>query len=271
MERFGLLGEHLGHSFSETIHSLFFKKTGMKGKYELYERKTEDIKELLDEMKTGKLKGLNVTIPYKVEVMKYLDFLSKEAETIGAVNTIAYKDGKLSGYNTDYYGFLETLKINNLEVDGKKILILGTGGAAKAIYGTLTALNADTVYLATIEKDDRFKIRNKDTIINYVDIKNLKNIEGIINCTPVGMYPQTDNLPLANDSFIPVKYLIDVIYNPEETALMEKYASMGVKTINGLMMLVVQAIRAEEIWNDMEADEKIIKEIYEDVRKILYK
>ena len=76
MERFGLLGEHLGHSFSETIHSLFFKKTGMKGKYELYERKTEDIKELLDEMKTGKLKGLNVTIPYKVEVMKYLDFLS---------------------------------------------------------------------------------------------------------------------------------------------------------------------------------------------------
>ena len=135
----------------------------------------------------------------------------------------------------------------------------------------MTALNVDTVYLASIEKDDRFKIRNKDNIINYVDIKNLENIEGIINCTPVGMYPQVDNLPLANDSFIPVKYLIDVIYNPEETALMEKYASMGVKTINGLMMLVVQAVRSEEIWNDMEADEKIIKEIYEDVRKILYK
>ena len=271
MEKFGLLGEHLGHSFSETIHNLFFQKTGIKGKYELYERKTEDIKELLDEVREGKLKGLNVTIPYKIEVMKYLDTLSKEASAIGAVNTVAYKNGELGGYNTDYYGFWETMKVNNLEVEGKRILILGTGGAAKAIYGTLTALNVDTVYLASIEKDDRFKIRNKDNIINYVDIKNLENIEGIINCTPVGMYPQVDNLPLANDSFIPVKYLIDVIYNPEETALMEKYASMGVKTINGLMMLVVQAVRSEEIWNDMEADEKIIKEIYEDVRKILYK
>lgn len=271
MEKFGLLGEHLGHSFSETIHDLFFKKTGIKGEYELYERKTEDIKELLNEVRAGKIKGLNVTIPYKVEVMKYLDTLSEEASAIGAVNTIAYKDGKLGGYNTDYYGFLETLKVNNLKVEDKRILILGTGGAAKAIYGTLTALNVDTVYLATIEKDDRFKIRNKDSIINYVDIKNLKNIEGIINCTPVGMYPQVDNIPLPADGFIPVKYLIDVIYNPEETALMEKYASMGVKTINGLMMLVVQAVRSEEIWNGTEADDKIIKEIYEDVRKILYK
>ena len=130
MEKFGLLGEQLGHSFSETIHNLFFQKAGIKGKYELYERKTKDIKELLDEVREGKLKGLNVTIPYKIEVMKYLDTLSKEASAIGAVNTVAYKNGELGGYNTDYYGFWETMKVNNLEVEGKRILILGTGGAA---------------------------------------------------------------------------------------------------------------------------------------------
>ena len=271
MEKFGLLGEHLGHSFSTTIHSLFYKKLGISGEYKLYEKKTEDIKGLLEEVRNGKLKGLNVTIPYKLEVMKYLDELSEEAEQIGAVNTIAYKDDKLIGYNTDYYGFLETLKINDLDVDGKRILILGTGGAAKAIYSTLVSMGADKIYLATIERNDSFRIRDRDVLIRYVDIKNLDNIEGIINCTPVGMFPEIDNVPMADDELIDVNFLIDVIYNPEKTTLMEKYSLKGTKTMNGLMMLVVQAIRSEEIWNDIKIDDIIIKEIYEDIRKILYK
>lgn len=271
MKKFGLLGEHLGHSFSETIHTLFYKKTGLEGKYELYEREAGDIKILLDEIRNGSLKGLNVTIPYKIEVMKYLDDLSEEAEKIGAVNTIANKNGELIGYNTDYFGFMETLKCNNLEVEGKRILILGTGGAAKAIYGTLVSMGAETIYLASIEEDDKFKVRIKDYLINYVDIKNLKNIEGIVNCTPVGMYPEVDMSPLYDEGLIPVNYLIDIIYNPEETALMKKYKKTGVKTVNGLMMLVAQAIKSEEIWNDIKVDDKIITEIYEDIREILYK
>ncbi len=271
MEKFGLLGEHLGHSFSSTIHSLFYKKMGISGEYELYEKKVDDIKDLLEKVRSGKLKGLNVTIPYKLEVMKYLDELSEEANQIGAVNTIASKDGKLIGYNTDYYGFLETLKINDLNVKDKRILILGTGGAAKAIYSTLVSLGADRVYLATIERNDSFRIRDKDVLIRYVDIKNLKDIEGIINCTPVGMFPEIDNVPLADDEFIDINFLIDVIYNPEETTLMEKYNLRGIKTLNGLMMLVVQAVRSEEIWNNIKVHDIIIEEIYQDIRKILYK
>ena len=203
--------------------------------------------------------------------MKYLDELSEEANQIGAVNTIASKDGKLIGYNTDYYGFLETLKINDLNVKDKRILILGTGGAAKAIYSTLVSLGADRVYLATIERNDSFRIRDKDVLIRYVDIKNLKDIEGIINCTPVGMFPEIDNVPLADDEFIDINFLIDVIYNPEETTLMEKYNLRGIKTLNGLMMLVVQAVRSEEIWNNIKVHDIIIEEIYQDIRKILYK
>ena len=274
MKKYGLLGEHLGHSFSPEIHSAFYKESGIEGEYHLYEREADKIPDLLEQMIKGELDGINVTIPYKVKIMKYLDEISPEAEKIDAVNTVSWDGDRLKGYNTDYYGFLETLNYNNINVRGKRILIMGTGGAAKAVYSVLLDQNVDKVYFATMgttERNIKFNIRDRDDKIRYVDIRSLEDIYCIINCTPVGMYPRMDDIPLRDDEFIKVEYLVDLIYNPEETTLMEKYKLMGIKTVNGLMMLVVQALKSEEIWNNIKIKREMTDIIYNDIKKKLYK
>ncbi|MDO5089069.1 MAG: shikimate dehydrogenase, partial [Leptotrichiaceae bacterium] len=180
MEKFGLLGEKLGHSFSKEIHSMFFKITGKNAEYDLIEKKYNEIEELLNEMKTGKYKGINVTIPYKVEIMQYLDEVSPEAKKIGAVNTVILKDNKLIGENTDYFGFGKTLKVNGIEVKDRKVLILGTGGAAKSVYSLLADEEADRIYVATILENDMFKVRKYDRLLNYSEIRNIKSVDLIV-------------------------------------------------------------------------------------------
>ena len=203
--------------------------------------------------------------------MKYLDEVSSIAKKIGAVNTITYKNNKLIGDNSDYYGFLKTLELNDINVENSKILILGTGGASKSIYTVLTDNGAGKIYVATILENDSFKVRQQDRLIHYSEIKNLMKVNLIVNCTPVGMYPELNMCPLRDNDFIETENLIDIIYNPEETALMKKYREKGVKVINGLMMLVSQAIKSEEIWNNEEYDGDILDKIYKNLAEKLYK
>lgn len=271
MEKFGLLGEKLGHSFSKEIHEIFFKKTDRKATYEMIERKIEELPQLLEEMKQGKYNGINVTIPYKVEIMKYLNEVSEVAQKIGAVNTITYRDGKLFGDNSDYFGFVTTLKLNDITVEGAKVLVLGTGGAAKAIYNALIDEGAEKIFLATIVENDNFEIRKNDRLIHYSEIRNIKSLDLIVNCTPVGMYPNIDASPLTDENTIEAKNVIDIIYNPEETVLMKKYKKNGAKTVNGLMMLVAQAIKSEEIWHDEKYDKEILHDIYKKLSEKLYR
>ena len=271
MKRFGLLGEKLGHSFSKEIHEIFFKLTGKEASYDMIERKPEELPGLLDEVKKGEYNGINVTIPYKIEVMKYLDEVSSIAKKIGAVNTITYRNRKLIGDNSDYYGFLKTLELNDINIENSKILILGTGGASKSIYSVLTDKGAEKIYVATILENDSFKIRQQDRLIHYSEIKNLMKVNLIVNCTPVGMYPELNMCPLKDNDFIETENLIDIIYNPEETVLMKKYREKGAKVINGLMMLVSQAIKSEEIWNNEEYDGDILDKIYKNLAEKLYK
>ncbi len=271
MEKFGLLGERLGHSFSKEIHEAFFKIIGKEAKYDLIEKKFSEIPSFLEEMKAGKYKGLNVTIPYKVEIMQYLDEITPIAKEIGAVNTVTFKDGRLVGDNTDYYGFLKTLEMKNIEIEGKKVLILGTGGAARAVYNVLADKKAEQIYIATILENDVFKVRKYDRLLNYSEIRNIRNISLIVNCTPVGMYPEINMTPLEDINFIETEYLIDLIYNPQETVLMKKYKIRGIESTNGLLMLISQAIKSEEIWNDRNYNENILKEIYNKLVKKLYK
>lgn len=271
MKKFGLLGEKLKHSFSKEIHEIFFGLTNKKASYDILEKKISEIPELLKELREGKYDGINVTIPYKIEVMRYLDEVSSIAKKIGAVNTITCKDGKLIGDNSDYYGFLKTLELNNINVENSKVLVLGTGGAAKSVYNVLVDNCAEKIYIATIVENDSFEVRQKDRLIHYSEIRNLKSVDLIVNCTPVGMYPEFNMCPLRDEDFIETKNLIDIIYNPEETILMKRYKEKGTKVENGLMMLIYQGIKSEEIWNDEKYDIEILEKIQKQLSKKLYK
>ena len=236
MEKFGLLGEKLGHSYSKEIHEIFFELTGKNASYKMIEREIDEVEELMKSIRNGKFNGINVTIPYKLEVIKYLDEVSETAKKIGAVNTITLRDGKLIGNNSDYFGFLKTLELNGIDVNGKKVLVLGTGGASKAIYNGLIDSGAENIFLATIIEHDPFKVRNQDRLIHYSSIA-----------------------------------VVDIVYNPEETVLMKKYKAKGAKVANGLMMLISQAIKSEEIWHKEKYDIKIVEEIHKRLSEKLYK
>jgi len=271
MEKFGLLGEKLGHSYSKEIHEIFFELTGKKASYKMIEKEISEIGELMKSIRDGEFNGINVTIPYKLEVIKYLDEVSETAKKIGAVNTITCRDGKLIGDNSDYFGFLKTLELNDIDVKGKKVLVLGTGGASKAIYNGLIDSGAENIFLATIIENDPFNVRTQDRLIHYSAIAGLRDIELIVNCTPVGMYPAVDNCPLEEKNLINANAVVDIVYNPKETVLMIKYKLKGVKAANGLVMLISQAIKSEEIWHNEEYSKEIIKEIHKRLEKKLYK
>ena len=271
MKKLGLLGEKLGHNYSKEIHEIFFKLTGKKASYELIEKEIDVLPAFIQELREGKFDGINVTIPYKTEMMEYMDRISDSAEKIGAVNTITVKNGELIGDNTDYSGFLKTLQLNDINVKDGKVLMLGTGGAAKAVYNVLIDEGAKNIYLATISENDSFEIRKGDRLIHYSEIRNVRNVNLIVNCTPVGMYPAINMTPLEDVNMINTDCVVDIIYNPEETVLMKKYMERNVKAVNGLIMLIFQAIKSEEIWNDEKYDDEILQKIHKELSEKLYK
>ncbi len=242
--KYALLGEKLGHSFSPQVHNEIFKDLNIDATYELKEIKKEEIVDALNLLKKGIYNGYNVTIPYKKEVMKYLDVIDDKAKEIGAVNTIAYKDGKLIGYNTDYYGFKEEILYNKIDVSNKDCYILGTGGASLALNKALKDLGAN-VYFVSRNPINEF-------MISYEELKNKKPYL-IVNSTPVGMYPNVDNCPIEEEIINNTKYVIDIIFNPLQTKLLK----IAKSNMNGLFMLVGQAIKAEEIWQNRKYNESI--------------
>lgn len=247
---YGLLGEKLGHSFSKEIHESLNQY-----KYNLIEVKQEDLDLFLKERR---FKALNVTIPYKEKVIPYLYFVDENAQKIGAVNTIINKDGKLYGYNTDYLGLKSLIKKENIDVFEKKVLILGTGGTAKTASVLVKDLGAKEVYKVSRSP--------KDTNISYdeaVTIHSDANV--IINTTPCGMYPN-DDLVMKLDAFKNLEAIVDVIYNPINTRLMREAKSKNIKAVNGLYMLVSQAIYASNLFLGIdEAVEEKINKVYKEL------
>lgn len=264
---YGLLGEKLGHSHSPQIHELILKHMELKGTYNLFEVKKEDLSLAVSGLKALNAKGINVTIPYKVEVMKSLDDISEEARTIGAINTIDFSDGILKGYNTDYYGFGETLKRFNVPIMGKKALILGTGGVSKAVRQYLMDNGIREIIYVSRSKE---KNLNGFKVIGYNEVKTLNHVEVLINCTPCGMYPNELECPLEKEDVEKFSYVVDLIYNPEETLLLRYAREAGSSAVNGLYMLVAQAVKAQEIWRKRKLSEDVTYEIYEELRKKLY-
>ena len=245
MDKYGLIGYPLGHSFSIGYFNEKFENEGIDARYINFEIPTiEHLREVLDS--TPDLKGLNVTIPYKEKVIEYLDSVSPEARAIGAVNVIrvTHKGKKtlLKGFNSDVIGFTQSIE-PMLEKCHKKALILGTGGASKAIDYGLRSLGLGTVFVSRYERPGT---------VQYDKLKpeDVKEYNVIVNCTPLGMYPKTEECPLlpyeAMDSN---NLLYDLIYNPDETMFMKMGKKYGATVKNGLEMLLLQAFASWEFWN----------------------
>ena len=191
---------------------------------------------------------------------------AKEAEKIGAVNTINFENGEIIGYNTDYLGFGMLLDKKGISVNNEATVILGTGGASKAIYQYLVDNNAKEVVFVSRDAV-KAKERNSDhKVIEYSDLKHLKTSGIIINCTPVGMYPEMEDSPIDKVFFDKFHTAVDVIYNPRETMFLNEAKQQGLKAINGLHMLIGQAIKAQEIWNNIEISDAITERVYRETK-----
>lgn len=245
--QFGLIGEKLGHSYSKEIHNLIANYG-----YELREVKREELGAFMTERAFS---GINVTIPYKKSVMDYLDVISDDAKKIGAVNTVVNRDGKLYGYNTDFYGLKALLIHNGVSVRNKKVLILGSGGTSDTAYNVVTGLNAKEAIKVSRTKKDGF--------VTYDEAARLhSDADVIINATPVGMYPDDDGVPVNIGLFPSLSAVIDAIYHPLRTNLVSDAEKRGIKACGGLYMLVAQAVYAAALFENKKPDENLIDDVY---------
>ncbi|MBC3759535.1 shikimate dehydrogenase [Hyunsoonleella sp. SJ7] len=244
MYRLGLLGRNISYSFSVSYFKKKFQKEGIQNvSYQNFDiPKITLFSEIVKN--TEGLKGLNVTIPYKEEVIPYLDKLNKKAKEIGAVNTIKVtKKGKLVGYNTDCYGFIKSIE-PSLKKHHKKALILGTGGASKAVIYALKQKDIECNYVSR-KASDLVSFTYEELSADIVSEHQI-----IVNCTPLGTYPNVDSCPsIPFESISEHHILYDLIYNPEETKFLRLGKEKGATTINGLKMLKLQAEKAWSIWN----------------------
>lgn len=241
MRKFGLLGKHLDYSFSKAFFTEKFEREGIDATFSNFEIAT--IEEVTAILASADLAGLTVTIPYKETIIPFLDELSETARKIGAVNVVEFRDGKTIGHNTDAFGFHQSIKpfLTNLH---ERALILGTGGASKAVAAVFESIGVDVIWISRSPKNDlEFSY---DSINEHM----LRACKVIINCTPVGTFPAIDAcVPFPFEFLTPDHLVIDLIYNPEQTKFLRESANAGATTLNGLSMLREQALKAWQIWN----------------------
>ncbi len=246
---YGLLGGRLKHSLSPQIHKYLCGYD-----YSLFEMAEEEVESFI---KKADFTAINVTIPYKKTVMPYLTRIDDMAKKIGSVNTVKKeKDGSLSGYNTDYFGFSYLLKSNNISVKDKKCLILGSGGSAVTVNAVLTDLGAKSIFVISRSGED-----------NYDNISKHYDAEVIVNTTPVGMYPKNLEAPINLYDFKKCEAVVDIIYNPLKTKLLLDAERLNIKNSNGLSMLVAQAKMAAEIFIDKKIEDSEIERVLSQMEK----
>ena len=260
MRKFGLLGKKLSHSLSPLLHKTFFEDIGLKDEYKLYEVDETEIDNFKNYMLENSIEGVNITVPYKKTFLDKLDFISNEAKEIGAINLLYIKDNKFYGDNTDYYGFKQTLLTNQIEPSGKKIAIIGRGGASASVYKILKDMGAEDITFY-FRKDKLSEIEFPEDISGDI----------IINTTPVGMYPNIEDNIVDEQILKKFKIAIDLIYNPLETKFLKIARKNNLKTINGMEMLIEQALKTDEILYDIvlsnQIREKITKKIIKRVKE----
>jgi len=245
MRQFGLIGYPLSHSFSKKYFTEKFEQENIaQASYELYELSSIDLFPALL-AKHLDLVGLNVTIPYKQAVMPYLDALDTSAQKVGAVNVIKIENGKKTGFNSDYYGFKQSLINSHFSINTHtQALVLGSGGASKAVIAALSDLAIQCKIVS------RNPVNDQQIAYKSITSELIANYQIIVNTTPLGMHPHTNACPDLPYEALNENYLLfDLLYNPSETLFMKKGATQGAKVLNGLEMLHLQAEKSWEIWN----------------------
>lgn len=249
---YGLIGEKLGHSFSKIVHNRLANYD-----YELLEIKPKSLEKFIIDKN---FKAINVTIPYKTDVIPFLDEIDPIAKKIGAVNTVVNKNGKLFGFNTDFSGLSALIKNSGISIEGNKVLILGSGGTSKTAFAVAVSMNAREILIVSRKACDGF--------ITYDEAyKNHTDADVIINTTPCGMFPNTDKIPIDISDFTNLKLVVDVVYNPIKTALVIEAQKRGITAVGGLYMLIAQAVFAAEKFLDIQIENQKIDDIFKEILK----
>lgn len=279
-EYLGIFGNPIKHTLSPIIHNTISRRLCKDMRYIPFQI-TENLGDAVDMAYKDGVVGLNITVPYKQEVMEHLVDIDEAAKVIGAVNTLVHSNGGYKGYNTDMYGLAKSLMVEGVKLDGAKVIMLGAGGAARAVAYMCLKYGADRVYIVnrTFDKakkiaDDMNSAFSCDKIIP-LDVKDYYVIPDgryvMIQCTSIGLH-EGDGLPLISDEsfFEKAEIGVDLIYNPAKTAFLKLVEECGGKAINGLGMLLYQGVRAYELWNDVEVPEDIVKNVYNALCRVSY-
>lgn len=264
--RFGLLGEALGYSMSPVIHRQIFEAYHLDASYTLIELSKEAFASEAGILRLKSFDGFNVTTPYKEMIMEHLDEIDPFAESIGAVNTVLKKEDRWIGYNTDYFGFVATLDAIEKKMGKmRSAMIMGSGGAAKVVIAGLKASGFERIIIVS-RKPYEAKLKFPDlTCITYADV--VEDVDLLINATPYGQKIVDKDQSIYEKLFERTRFFYDLNYNPPKTLLMEMAEATGVASINGLEMLAIQAVKAEEIWWDKALnDEALINQIIKRIK-----
>jgi shikimate dehydrogenase len=267
-----LIGDPVEHSLSPTIQNAAFEHLGLDYVYIAFNVKADRLKDAVSGIRALNIYGLNVTMPYKIAIIKYLDDLDETAGRIGSVNTVLNSDGKLIGYTTDGLGALNALKYADADPSNKKVVILGAGGSSRAISFTLAKITSELViFNRTFSRaedlknsirrvlGDRLKIKAAPFTDEHLG-KELEDADILINATPIGMKPKDDEMPVKKDYLRKDLVVFDLVYEPLETRLLREARSVGAKVIDGLSMLVHQGAVSFKIWTGMDAPVEIMIE-----------
>lgn len=274
--KYAILGEVLKHTMSPPIHKRLFELRERDFEYEVVEFSAEELAEKASYLNS--MNGYNITIPHKVEIIKYIDKLDESAKRYNSVNCVDNKDGVLTGYNTDCDGFLETVRSMGAKLSGE-VLLVGCGGVGRMI-AIESALAGASLNIAVLESDmplayqaeKEIKAMKEDAKINIVlntEIDLSKHYDLLVNACPVGMYPKVDACPVSDEVINRCDAVFDLIYNPGETMLIKKAKAMGKKAVGGMAMLVWQAVFAHKIWDNDEYTSDEINSIIEEMNEIV--
>ena len=259
MKNYLVIGSPINHSLSPLLHNHWIKENNIKAVYSRKELNDNELENLISDVKTGKIDGVNVTVPFKEKIISYIDELSPEADTTKSVNTIFLNNGKINGHNTDIYGFEKALQNTKFNTLNKKIFILGAGGVVPSIIVALNKMKVSEITLSNRTKNKAETLKNLYKHLNIVDWGEIPDFDMIINATSVGLNKQ-ESLNL-DFSKMKDKFFYDVIYNPQETNFLKKAKNQGNKISNGEMMFIYQASAAFHLWHKVQPriDEEVIK------------
>ena len=260
MKKYLVVGNPIEHSLSPKLHNFWIKKNRIDAFYEKRQIKNDELSNLISEEKKKKIHGINVTVPFKKDIIPHLDHLSLESENTQSVNTIHLVNNKIIGHNTDIEGFEQSIKQSKLDVVGKKVLILGAGGVVPSIIFALNKMKVSKIIISNRTKNKAENLKNLFKNLKIVDWGDVPEFDIIINATSIGLKKE-DKIDLDLSNIGKNKFFYDVIYKPSETNFLKTGKNSGNKTENGKMMFIYQALAAFKIWHGIQPT--IDKEVFE--------